>query len=68
MTDQQKLAALLKEWKVPFRVSGDKFTNQEKITIESEGVQEGPVTGYIGFITEFMFSPEGKFINMGIWE
>lgn len=75
MTDQERLAQLLTDFGVtPSAV--DKYGHELADDSEPEDDRQwivllegqGGVQGYHGFSCEFAFSPEGKFISVGVWE
>ena len=59
MTHKDKLEALLKEFDIEPVIKGNNV-------ILEEGV--GNVDGYSGFITQFEFDDNGKFLRVGAWE
>jgi hypothetical protein len=63
MTEYEKLKKLLDE----FGVGYEELEYDNKKTIQTNQGQN-KVTGYNGFYTEFIFTEEGKFIEMGAWE
>ena len=71
MTDQQKLIALLTEWGVEFnitaRLSHECYKFGSGITISCVA-GTNKVSGYGGFITDFIFDENEKFVEMGAWE
>ena len=65
MTDFGDLTRLLDRWEVPYTV------NHEGATVTVSVVQDGKsprVTGYMAFFTDFEFTHDGGFIEMGAWE
>jgi len=61
MTDKERFIALMTDFQVPITSSVG------VIVIEAEG-NSSMVKGYMGFIAEFSFTSEGKFVSVGIWE
>ena len=59
MSDELKLATLLKEF-------GVSFEQENHIIVCSEG--DARVAGYTMFYTKFIFDENGKFIEMGTYE
>jgi hypothetical protein len=78
MSDLQKLISLFDEWGVPFtRKEGDWHTGPDdtaeplivlEIGPDSDDSDADKVIGYMGFVTEFAFTPEGSFRWIGVWE
>lgn len=70
MTDKEKLVALLTEFGVSFK--DEKYgAGDSSIVVKRDWHSDRPqnkVTGYNGFFTQFLFSREEKFIEMGAWE
>lgn len=62
-TDLNKLKALLSEFGVGFDVT----ERDDGVTVECETGAE-KVVGYFGFATLFVFSKEGRFIEMGAYQ
>ncbi len=62
MTDYEKLKALLTEFGVGF-VDEPSFDGR---VVCYEGDEK--IEGFRGYYTEFHFSADGRFINMGAWE
>jgi hypothetical protein len=58
-TDLEKLTAVFTELGVGFEV-------RENVVVCEKGM--GSNIGYNGFSANFEFTPEGKFVNLGIWE
>jgi hypothetical protein len=70
VTDQQKLTDLLTGWDVHYEVHQKKDGNTAVFVLDSlnDDNQTDKVTGYTGFFTKYVFSPDGTFIEMGAWE
>ena len=58
-TDKEKLTALLTEFGVGFKLTGDEVTCEKG---------DAKIAGYTGFSTTFSFDPGGRFKEMGAWE
>lgn len=58
-TDLEKLTAVLTELGVGFEM---------RENMVACGSRMGSNVGYKHFIAEFEFTPEGKFIQLGVWE
>lgn len=58
-TDKERLLALLSDF-------GISFTQGDGVTIEAKVGDK--VKGYTGFCADFMFTPDGEFVEVGIWE
>lgn len=69
-SDLERLGDLLTEFGVGYRVEkgsgGDSFSNYDIRIICEEGGKK--VGGYSGFLCDFRFDADGKFIGMGVWE
>jgi hypothetical protein len=59
MTDKERLKKLLLSFNVEFK--------EENIKIILETKTKN-VEGYSGFICEYVFTEDGEFIEIGIWE
>lgn len=59
ISDKEKLKRLLTEF-------GVEFTEKGNSIICDEGSEK--VAGYSGFVTEFTFDADGKFVEMGAYE
>ena len=75
MSDKDKVAVLLSELGIEFEVDTiERMGSDWNLSHPNarwaircvEGMNR--VEGYCGFITEFYFDADGKFISMGIWE
>jgi hypothetical protein len=60
MTDREKLIELLTSWGVGY-AEGNNYIRCEQGT-------HARVGGYMGFLTEFEFDSNGKFIQLGAYE
>ena len=60
MSDKERLLALLKDFGVTPSEHGG-------IAVRL-AAQEGGVDGWEGFFCDFVFTPEGKFADVGVWE
>jgi hypothetical protein len=67
MTDYEKLKALLTDFGVGF-TEGIVEGGHLGITLEADGKVENKVTGYAFYYTEFVFTKDGAFKEVGIWE
>ncbi|CAN5138270.1 hypothetical protein BH09PAT1_BH09PAT1_8560 [soil metagenome] len=68
MTDRLRTKDFLDSLEIPYteEVSDTKnIATRSTITLETGSTK---VTGYKGFIADFYFDENGKFINMGIYE
>ena len=59
MNDRDKLTTLLDDFGIGYELKGSEVVCN---------ANEGGVKGYISFIAVWSFDPDGKFIEMGIWE
>ena len=59
MTDIEKLRALFDEW-------GVGYTEQDDIVELMAGNEK--IDGYTLFRANFVFTPAGRFVEVGIWE
>jgi len=59
MNDRDKLTTLLNDFGIGYEL--------EELAVVCKA-NEGGVKGYIGFVTVWAFTPDGKFTEMGIWE
>jgi len=60
MTDRERLIELLTSWGVGYYVIGN--------CVRCEQGTHARVGGYLGFLTEFDFDSNGKFVEMGAYE
>ncbi|MFY2658485.1 hypothetical protein ACOTC5_31270 [Achromobacter xylosoxidans] len=58
-TDLEKLTAVFTELGVGFEV-------RENMVVCEKGMSSN--VGYNGFSADFEFTPEGKFVQLGVWE
>ena len=73
MTDYEKTKAFLDDLGIEHEVNdrvmtkwvGAEKTERINITLYEGGEK---VTGYSGFFTTFLFTPDGKFVEVGAWE
>ena len=77
MNDLDKVKTLLSDLGVGFNVETECEDSQSKEWKATHPMHKQSITciegmdkveGYCGFITEFYFDADGKFISMGIWE
>jgi hypothetical protein len=61
MTDKDKFLGLLDE----FGITPSSESSDGEVVLEAH---QGRVDGYTGFICRWAFDPDGKFVNVGIWE
>lgn len=69
MSKQKKLSDFEK-WKKfleSFNIKYSDYSTEDKKLLRTESGYS-KVTGYLGFFTEFEFTIDGKFIQMGAWE
>lgn len=64
MTDQEKVERLLTDLEIPYRIQVD---SDDVVSVLIE-VDNDRVKGYSCFYTEFRFTYDGKYIDIGIWE
>jgi hypothetical protein len=60
MTDKERLLALLKD----FGITPKEYAE----TAVRLAAGEGGVEGCTDFFCDFVFTPEGKFADVGVWE
>jgi len=63
MTDLEKIKALFDEIKIPYTLDESSIT-YDSLVIEVGGM----VVGYENLHTDFDFTKEGRFVQMGVWE
>lgn len=65
-TDHQKLTNLFRELGIPFT---EKMDGNIMVHLEVDNSKPDPkVVGYKHFCTDFEFTTDGEFVNVGIWE
>ena len=72
MTDREELKVLFDRWKVKYREETRDLKEGEGkyvVILEVPGYDDRTtVIGYGGFVTEFYFDDEDKFLSVGLWE
>lgn len=70
MTDLERLTALLDDYGVKkYQVTADKEKALRIVSIgEPFGMEDPKVTGYMMFVSVFVFDETGKFLEVGAWE
>lgn len=68
MTDKEKLIALLTEFGVGFTEEEGLNEDRGEVSIIECAEGSDKVDGYVGFMTHFIFTLDGKFVEMGAWE